>query len=117
MRIQGFRKCLGPSEKRGTTLRASDHPRLKKIRSEKIAPMQPFQKLLHGQDVYAVKMIHSFACVNANHLIYMDSAGFAKRTHGASHLLSHFSAIHSAILHSFFKIDLASVSREVFQLK
>ena len=39
--------------------------------------MQLFQEILYGQDVYAVKMIRSFACVNANHLIYMDSAGFA----------------------------------------
>ena len=39
--------------------------------------MQLFQEILYGQDVYAVKIIRSFACVNANHLIYMDSAGFA----------------------------------------
>jgi len=36
--------------------------------------MQPFYEILQGQNVYAVKMICSFAHVNTNHFIYMDTA-------------------------------------------
>lgn len=46
--------------------------------SENIALMQPFQKILHRQNVYAVIVIRSFACVNTDHLVYMNTVRLAQ---------------------------------------